>query len=154
MEAVTTFYTTHPFWVWMAVAAVVLGVEIATGSGYLLWPAASAAVMAVLSLFRLDLGVPIELAIFAFLTIATTLTAKRYLPRGIHGTNPDINDPMLRLVGRHGRATTSFADGRGRVDVDGKDWAAELDAGYALEDGARVEVIGVVDGARLSVRPA
>ncbi len=35
-----SFYATHPFWVWLAVAAIFLAVEVATGTGWLLWPAA------------------------------------------------------------------------------------------------------------------
>jgi inner membrane protein len=154
MDAITALYFDHPFWVWLAVAALFLAVEVATGSGYLLWPAASAAVLGILNLATLRLGLPAELALFAFLTLASTLTAKRYLPKSIHANDPDINDPLLRLVGRRGVATTSFIDGRGRVAVDGKDWAAELEAGLHLEAGAPAIVHGVLDGARLSVRPA
>ena len=154
MDVVTNLYLSHPFWVWLAIAALFLAVEIATGSGYHLWPTASAAVVGLINFAGVRLGLPVELAVFAFLTIATTLTARRYLPKGIHGDNPDINDPLIRLVGRHGVATASFLDGRGRVAVDGKDWAAELDGGRELEAGARVEVTGIVDGARLSVRSA
>jgi membrane protein implicated in regulation of membrane protease activity len=42
MHGLTLLYTTHPFWVWLAVAAIFLAVEVATGTGWLLWPAASA----------------------------------------------------------------------------------------------------------------
>ena len=154
MDAVTELYLSHPFWIWMAVAAVFLGVEVATGSGWLLWPAASAAVIGLINLAGVRMGLPMELAVFAFLTIASTLTARRYLPRNISGDNPDINDPLIRLVGRHGVATATFLDGRGRVAVDGKDWAAELDGGRELEAGARVEVTAILDGARLGVRPS
>jgi membrane protein implicated in regulation of membrane protease activity len=152
MEAVSALYFDHPFWVWMAIGALFLAIEVATGSGYLLWPAGAAAVMALINLAGLRLGLPAELALFAGLTLVSTLTAKRYLPKGIH-TGPDINDPMLRLVGRKGVATASFLDGRGRVAVDGKDWAAELEEGFAIEAGAPVVIDGVVDGARLRVRP-
>jgi membrane protein implicated in regulation of membrane protease activity len=39
------------------------------------------------------------------------------------------------------------------VFIDGKEWAAELDEGEALEAGSAVEVTGVT-GARLRVRGA
>lgn len=152
MDAITSLYLTHPFWIWLAVAAVFLGAEIATGTGWLLWPTAAAAVVALINLATIRMGLPAELVVFAVLTIVSALTARRYLPHNIAGDNPDINDPLHRLVGRHGVASASFLDGRGRVAVDGKDWAAELDGGRELEAGSRVEVTGVVDGARLSVR--
>lgn len=151
MDGLGELYASHPFWVWAAIGAVFLAVEVATGTGWLLWPAASAAVVALLTLAAPNLPLPVELAIFAALTIASSLTARRYLPRGLH-TGADINDPHHRLVGRHGIATAAFVDGRGRADIDGKDWSAELDGGGALDRGARVEVVGVADGARLKVR--
>ena len=154
MELISGLYFTHPFWFWISIAAVILALEVATGSGYLMWPAAAAAVIAVINLVRLRLGLPTELALVAFLTLAGTLTARRWMPKNIAGDNPDINDPSVRLVGRRGVATSSFVDGRGRVDVDGKDWAAELDGAEELTAGARVEITGVIDGARLSVRPS
>jgi inner membrane protein len=154
MGVLGDLYSAHPFWVWAAIAAIFLAVEIATGTGWLLWPAASAAVVAVLNLLGLELSLPVELGVFAGLTIVSTLTARRYLPRNIHGDGPDINDPLQRLVGRRGVASSAFIDGRGRADIDGKDWAAELEGGGGLNIGSRVEVTGVVDGARLRVRPA
>jgi membrane protein implicated in regulation of membrane protease activity len=45
-----------------------------------------------------------------------------------------------------------FRDGRGRVFVDGKEWAAQLEGGASLASGAKVTVVGV-GGARLTVRP-
>ncbi|EJL25398.1 hypothetical protein PMI01_04370, partial [Caulobacter sp. AP07] len=41
MDGLMLFYMTHPFWVWLAVAAIFLAAEVATGTGWLLWPAAS-----------------------------------------------------------------------------------------------------------------
>ena len=49
---------------------------------------------------------------------------------------------------------SAFADGEGRVFVDGKEWSAELEGGGALPDGAKVEVAAILGGARLQVRPA
>ena len=75
----------------------------------------------------------------------TTSTARIAAPAG------DINDNVARLVGHEGAAVTAFARGAGRVFIDGKEWAAELDDGEALEAGASVKVVGV-EGARLRVR--
>jgi inner membrane protein len=119
----------------------------------MLWPAASAAVVAVLVSF---VGVSLAPAvlIFAGLTIVSTLLARRYLPRSVfHHAGRDINDNVERLVGHEGRAVGAFKDRAGRVFIDGKEWAAELTDGEALEAGARVQVTSV-DGARLTVRGA
>lgn len=152
LHFLTGLYTTHPFWTWMGLAAVLLAVEVATGSGYLLWPSASAAVTGLLA--GLGLGPAAELLVFAVLTIASTLIARRYLPRPFRPKGPDINDPAHRIVGHEGQAAGAFTAGRGRVFVDGKEWAAELEGGQDLPAGAGVTVTAVVSGARLKVKAA
>ena len=149
----TALYLSHPFWVWIAFAAAILAIEIATGSGWLLWAAASAAVVSVLAGFA-AVSLPLAMLAFALLTIVSTLLARRYLPRSVTNSDGhDINDQVVRLVGHHGVAVAPFAGRTGRVFIDGKEWAAELDEGDGLEAGARVEVVAVA-GARLRVKGA
>jgi membrane protein implicated in regulation of membrane protease activity len=149
MSALASFYAMHPFWVWFAVAAMFLAVEVGTGSGWLLWPAGSAVLVAVLTL-ALPLGPPIEIALFAVLTIATTYLARKFLRPALEGKAPDLNDPLMRLIGRDGQVLSTFDNGMGRVFVDGKEWQARLD-GAAPLSGQRIQVVGV-DGATLTVR--
>ena len=145
-------YLAHAFWFWVAVGAALLAVEMATGSGYLLWPAGSAGAVALVALLNLArLGW--DFVVFALLTIATTYAGRRWLRRP-EQTGPDINDPHHRLVGRKGSAACAFDRGEGRVLVDGKEWAAELDGEADLAKGDRIEVARVLDGSRLRVRPA
>jgi len=153
MPDLTTLYAAHPFWVWIAIGAALLAVEVATGSGWMLWPAASAGIVALLVTFAgLDLSQ--AALVFALLTISLALLARRYLPKSLlrHPAH-DINDNVARLVGHHGRAVSAFEGRNGRVFIDGKEWAAELDEGEALAAGSRVEVTGVT-GAHLRVRGA
>jgi len=140
----------HAAWVWAGVAAALLAAEVVSGSGWLLWAAASAALVALLEL-GWDLPTPVAVLIFALLVIVSTLTARRYLPRRRAPGAGDINDNVGRLLGHEGRAVSAFHDGRGRVLIDGKEWAAELETGAGLEAGARV-VVTEVSGARLKVR--
>jgi len=151
MTDLTLFHDLHGFWLWVALGAALLAIEALTGSGWLLWPAASAAVVALLVRFA---GLSLEAAVltFAVLTIVTTLLARRFLPPAwFHRGSGDINDNVGRLLGHQGRAVAPFKNRAGRVFIDGKEWAAELDEGEALEAGARVEVTGVA-GAALKVR--
>jgi membrane protein implicated in regulation of membrane protease activity len=153
MSDIGFFHDLHGFWIWMAVGAAFLAVEVATGSGWLLWPAASAAVTALLVVFA-GLDLQGSVLAFALLTIVSTLLARRYLPHRLlrHG-GQDINDNIARLVGHQGRAVGAFRGRAGRVFIDGKEWAAELEGGESLDAGATVEVTGV-HGARLKVRGA
>jgi membrane protein implicated in regulation of membrane protease activity len=147
-----SLYLTHPALVWLGAGAVLLGVEILSGSGWLLWAAASAGLTAAVVAASGDLSLTAALGGFALLTIASTLLARRYLPRSA-ATSGDINDNAARLVGHHGRAVAGFDGGAGRVFIDGKEWAALVDGDAAPAAGAQVLVTGVA-GARLKVRPA
>lgn len=153
MAELSDIYAAHAFWAWVALGAALLAVEVVTGSGWLLWPAASAAIVALLVTFA-GLSLSQAALVFALLTISLALLSRRYLPKSLlrHPAH-DINDNVARLVGHHGRAVSAFQGRNGRVFIDGKEWAAELDEGEALEAGTRVEVTGVA-GAHLRVRGA
>lgn len=145
-------YIAHPFWWWVGAAVILLAIEVAMGAELFLWPAVAAAIMAVIALTGVHLPLGGDAAIFAGLTIAGALLARRVRPKP---ASPDINDPLNRLVGMKGAVVTAFERGRGRVLVEGAEWAAELEDGVAsLLPGDRVVVAKVLDGGRLQVRPA
>ena len=129
MAALAEILTAQPFWFWAGLAVALLAVEAATGSGWLLWPAASAGVVALVALV-LDPGWAGQAALFAGLTLVTTFGARRFFPRGGAAAPGDIN---------------------GRIALDGKEWAAELEGVGALAAEAEVEVTGI-RGAILQVR--
>ncbi|HKY19147.1 MAG TPA: NfeD family protein [Rhizomicrobium sp.] len=139
----------NPFLFWLAIGGVLLAVEVATGSGWLLWPAACAAVLALLGL-AVPLDMMLQLILFSLLTIVTTLAGRRFFPRMAMGG--DINDTRARLAGLDGVVAADFRAGSGRVLVDGKEWAATLEDGASLASGTRVIVVGV-KGSRLTVKP-
>jgi membrane protein implicated in regulation of membrane protease activity len=152
MDTIVDLYAAQPFWFWAALAAALLAIEVLTGSGWLLWASASAGVTAVVTGF-IDVSFPSALLVFALLTLFSSLLARRYLPKPLTPEGADINDNIGRLVGHRGAVVQAFAGRSGRVFIDGKEWAAELDDGEALEAGAAVEVTGVAGG-RLRVRRA
>jgi len=152
MSGLLEIFANHALVGWLAIGAVLLILELVTGSGWLLWPAGSAGAVGAITLGA-DLPLAAQAGIFALLTAATTFAGRRWLGPRSHGGH-DPNDPLTRLVGRHGEAASSFEGGRGRVFVDGKEWAAELVGDGSLAPGGRVEVVALVGGARLKVRPA
>ena len=149
MGALADFYAAQPFWMWLALAAVFLAIEVSTGTGWLLWPAASAFVVAVIAQV-LHPGLAVEFGLFALLTIASTYLARRYLRPVLDPKGPDLNDPLQRLIGQRGQVLSTFEQGRGRVFVDGKDWAAETDE--PIPAISQEVVVTGVDGAVLKVR--
>jgi membrane protein implicated in regulation of membrane protease activity len=150
MDWVTNIYANYPLLVWLAIAALFLAAEVASGSGWLLWPAGAAAVVAVLT-FILPDNLMIELAVFAALTGVSALFGRRFLPKTM-GEGPDINDNFARLVGKQGSAVSTFEHGQGRVFIDGKEWAAVAE-GSSPDMGQKVEVVAA-EGAVLRVRAA
>jgi membrane protein implicated in regulation of membrane protease activity len=153
MGEAMALYAAHPVWIWIALGGALLAVEVATGSGWMLWPAAAAGVVALAVAFA-GLSLSQAALVFALLTISLALLARRYLPKSLlrHPAH-DINDNVARLVGHEGRVVAAFQGRSGRVFIDGKEWAAELEGGETVEAGARVEVTGV-SGAHLRVRSA
>jgi hypothetical protein len=141
----------HPLWTWLAVAAAFGAVEVVTGSGWLLWPAAAGLITAGVTLVA-PLAWPEAIVLFGVLTIIATYLGRRYLRPAAKGAGADVNDPNLRLVGHTGTAVSAFENGQGRVFVDGKEWSAIIDDGAgALTSGSRVKVAAVLTGARLRV---
>ena len=150
MSALPDFILAHAFWSWMALGAIFLAVEVVTGSGWLLWPAGSAALTG-LAVVIWPTHPPVAVALFGVLTIVTTYVGRRFIRGAPAGPN-DVNNPLTRLVGHRGEAATAFDGEDGRVFVDGKEWSAVLDGPGPLPEGAKVEVIEVLGGARLRVR--
>jgi membrane protein implicated in regulation of membrane protease activity len=140
----------HPLWAWLAVAAVFLSAELVTGSGWLLWPAASAALVAVLTLV-LPLPASRDIIAFALITIVATFLGRRFMPRRAL-SGDDVNEAAGRLIGHKGRVASGFEAGAGRVFVDGKEWSAELEGQVPVDPGGEVEVTALIGGARLRVR--
>ena len=149
MDWLIDLYSAQPFWIWLAIGVALLAVEVTMTTEWLLWPAAAAGVVAVLTALGLPLGVAGELIVFALLTVVFTVLARRFITR-INPTEADINDRDSRLVGQRAQVVQAFAEGRGRVFISGSEWAAEID-GEAPMVGQAV-VVESVTGSRLKVR--
>ena len=131
---------------------VLLAVEAATSTEWLLWPAVSAGVVAVVTALGLPLGLIGEVLLFAVLTVAATLLSRRLIQRVNPSDSPDINARDSRLIGQRAQVIQAFVDGRGRVFVSGAEWVAEIDGASPLA-GESVIVEGF-DGPKLRVRAA
>ncbi len=149
MDHAQAFFFAHPFWALIAIGGIFLIGELMSGSGWLLWPAGAAALVAVASVF-VDLGWPKEIVLFVAAAVVFTYLGRRFLRPAPKGEG-DINDPAPRLIGREGEAAAAFKAGLGRVFVDGKEWAAELDSGGDLAAKSKVKVLEILGGARLKV---
>ena len=152
MNGLVDLYAAQPFWIWLAIGVVLLAIEAATSTEWLLWPAVSAGVVAVVTALGLPLGLIGEVLLFAVLTVAATLLSRRLIQRVNPSDSPDINARDSRLIGQRAQVIQAFVDGRGRVFVSGAEWVAEIDGASPLA-GESVIVEGF-DGPKLRVRAA
>ncbi len=109
-----------------------------------------AALVGVLTL-AIQPGLPVELGLFAVLTIATTYFARRFLRPVLEASNADLNDPSLRLVGRDGEALDGFHQRQGPGVRRRQGMGGGGVEGEAPAAGQKVSVVAV-DGAVLTVR--
>ena len=152
MDALIDLHAAQPYWIWLAIGVILLAVEAAFSTEWLLWPAVAAGVVAVATVLGLPLGVLGEVALFAALTVAATLLSRQLVQRVNPSDSPDINARDSRLVGQRAQVVQGFVDGRGRVFVSGAEWVAEIDGAAPLA-GESV-IVEAVDGSKLRVRAA
>lgn len=149
MNALADLYAAQPFWIWLAIGVLLLAVEAMFSTEWLLWPAVSAGIVAVMTAIGIRLGLPGEVALFAVLTVIATLLSRRLIQKA-NTAGPDINDRDSRLVGQRARVVEAFVGGRGRVFISGAEWPAVVE-GDAPDAGQDVIVHGV-DGSLLKVK--
>lgn len=150
MEWIQTLYASQPFWIWLTIGIVLLGIEAMTSTEWLLWPAVSAGILALITALFRDLGLPIEAGIFAALTVVLTLISRNLIKRANPSDEPDINDQSLRLIGKEAQVVEGFVNGRGRVFVSGSEWPADGPSDGLLI--GQTVVVEAVDGPRLRIR--
>ena len=149
MISLADLYGAQPFWIWLAVGVLLLAVEAMFSTEWLLWPAVSAGVVAVMTAAGVRLGLPGEVAVFAVLTVIATLLSRRLISKA-NPAGPDINDRDSRLIGQRARVVEAFVSGRGRVFISGAEWPAEIEGEQPVE-GQDVVVMRVT-GSLLTVQ--
>ena len=150
MEVLSDLHAAQPYWIWLAIGVILLAIESAFSTEWLLWPAVSAGVVAVVTVLGVPLGLLGEVALFAVLTVIATLASRKLVQRVNPSDSPDINARDSRLVGQRARVVESFIDGRGRVFVSGSEWPAEIEGAAPLA-GESV-IVESISGPKLRVR--
>ncbi len=91
MDALISLHASQPWWIWLGLGLVLLAVESALSSEWLLWPAVSAGIVAVLTAIGLRYGFAVEIIAFGLLTAGLTLLSNRLIKRMNPVDMPDIN---------------------------------------------------------------
>jgi len=125
---------------WLALAALLIGLEMIMPTQYLIWPGIAAVVTGLLT-FLVALGWAVQLAIFAVLSIALVV-ASHYLPQGaVAAVNNTLNRRMDQMIGRTAIVADDFRNGQGSVTVGDTRWSAQSVDGSDFAAGTRVEIV-------------
>lgn len=134
-------------WAWLVFAALLGIAEVMIPGVFLIWIAIAAAITGLAAL-ALPIGLPLQLLIFAALSIAAVWAGRRwYADHPVASTDPLLNDRTARLIGQTVIVVEPIVGGEGRVKVGDSVWTA---LGPDADVGARVRVIAA-EGTALRV---
>jgi membrane protein implicated in regulation of membrane protease activity len=154
MDQLIEAWTGVGAWRWLAIAALLFAIEMATGTAYLLWMSAAAAITAVAVAIIGEFNFAVELLLFGLFAMASTFIGKRFFaPRMVISDQPDLNQPERRHIGARAVAVTVFSGGEGRAKMGDSVWSAVMLDGANPAIGAGLEVVRV-DGTVLHVKSA
>ncbi|HEY1707025.1 MAG TPA: NfeD family protein [Rhizomicrobium sp.] len=154
MDAMTDFLNAQVAWHWWALGAVLLALEMASTTQYLLWPGIAALLVGVLRFVDPVLDGRLCVFLFAVLSVVATIAWKRSpWGRSDNAVHPTLNRRGDQCVGRFVKAAVDFSGGRGAVLVDDSRWNASVIDGSAPIAGDMLEVAGA-EGTVLKVRLA
>ena len=142
-------------WHWFALAALLVGLEIASTTFYFLWPGIAAAVVGALLYVFPSLGPNEQIVLFAVLAVVSTFVWKRFAPASWTSTepHPTLNRRAAQYEGRRAKVAVNFANGRGAILIDDTRWSAVTSDGSDPGVGDTVIVTGA-DGSVLIVKKA
>lgn len=140
------------FWHWWVGGAVLLGIEIVTGTFALLWAAMAAGVVGVILFFFPGLGWEAQFLLFALLAVSSAagwyLYQKSQPPT--ETDQPSLNRRGTQYIDRHFTLEDAVVNGQGKLRIDDTIWKIE---GEDMPEGTKVRVTGL-DGTMLRVERA
>jgi inner membrane protein len=150
MEVITQLLFDVGPYHWLALAALLIAIEMVMPTQYLMWPGVAAAVVG-LAGFAFDLSFAGEVALFAVMSAGLVAVANRYLPRPDGPVAGALNQRMDQVVGRPAVVLEDFQHGAGPVTIGDTRWSAQAEGGGDLKAGTRVTVVSA-DSTLLTVK--
>lgn len=139
--------STH--WFWLSLGLILGVAEMVAPGFFLIWLGLAAIIVGLLD-YAFPISIPMQVALFAILSVLTVFAGKKFLTENpIETEDPKLNDRGTRLTGEIVTVVEAITDGQGRVKVGDSVWSAR---GADADVGARVRVTGA-DGAVLLVEP-
>lgn len=143
----------EPVSTWGVLGLVLLGVEMATGTFYVLWFGVAALLLAVIVWLAPTLSVAVQLGLFAVLSLSSLFLWRRYYKHT--DLNSRVGQSQGEEIGRVGlvyETVTSTQNGRIRFPqgvLGSREWVAIAD--HTIEVGQSAEIIAV-EGNHLRVK--
>ena len=139
----------EPHWFWLSVGVALGVIEMLAPGFFLMWLGLAAIIVGMIT-WALPISLPLQVGLFAVLSILTVYAGKKFLKDNpIESEDPALNDRSARLKGEIVTVVEAISDGRGRVKLGDSDWNVR---GADAPVGAKVRVTGA-DGAVLLVEP-
>ena len=136
-----------PHWVWLVLGLVLAVGEMTIPGVFLIWMA-GAAVITGLATWVLPITVPLQVVLFAVLSLGAVFIGRNWLRANpITAADPMMNDRGARAIGETVLVTQVIVGGEGRVKLGDGEWIAK---GPDAEPGTRMRV-AAHDGAVLMV---
>ena len=137
----------EPHYAWLLVGLVLAVAEMAIPGVFLIWMAGAAIVTGLVA-WAARIGLPLQVVLFAVLSILAVFTGRRYIARNpVISADPKLNRRADRAIGETVVVTQAIVGGEGRVRLGDSEWLAR---GVDAVPGTRLKVTGV-DGAVLLV---
>jgi len=134
------FEDIDPGWLWMIGGVLMLAAEIIAPGVFLVWIGIAAIVTGLFALL-FGIGVAGQLGLFALYSVLAVLVGRRvYAVKGIEHSDPSLNNPSFRLVGKRVLVVQPVDEDGGRVRVGDSEWSAR---GGPAQPGERVRITGV-----------
>ncbi|CDO37100.1 MULTISPECIES: NfeD family protein [Novosphingobium] len=134
---------------WLAIGLVLAIAEMAIPGVFLIWMAGAALITGLVA-WIVPIGLPLQIVIFALLSIIAVFTGKRVLrDHPVVAADPKMNQRGERVVGETVVVTQAIEGGSGRVRLGDSEWLAK---GADAIVGTRLKVVGH-DGVVLVVEP-
>ena len=128
-----------PHWAWLALGLLLAVGEMTIPGVFLIWMA-GAAVITGLVTWALPVSVPVQVVLFAVLSVGGVFIGRNWLRANpIIAADPMMNDRGARAIGETVLVTQVIEGGEGRVKLGDSEWIAK---GPDAEPGTRMRVTG------------
>ncbi len=157
MDMMTEVLLPLTAWHWLALALVLLGLEVAIGTFDLLWVSVAAFATAAFHAFLPGLAGDWKVQVLFFFAASIVLIALGRTVfsglRRVADEHPTLNKRMHSLIGRRGTIAHDFQSGAGRVKIGDTEWSAESVDGADYASGQAV-IVEETEGNSVRVRLA